>query len=74
MKKNMGRIDRLARLLIAILIVALFTNGVVTGATGAILLAFAAIFTITSFISLCPLYLPFGWNTLRKSARYSHQN
>ncbi|MEP6735300.1 MAG: DUF2892 domain-containing protein [Chryseolinea sp.] len=74
MKKNMGRIDRLARLHIAILIVALFTNGVVTGATGIISLAFAAIFTITSFISLCPLYLPFGLNSFRKNATYSHQN
>jgi hypothetical protein len=31
-----------------------------------ILLIFAAIFLLTSFISFCPLYFPFGINTDKK--------
>ena len=66
MNKNMGTIDRILRLVVAIVFVALYATDTVVGAWGAVLLLIAVIFTLTSLVSVCPLYLPFGLNTLRK--------
>lgn len=66
MKKNMGNTDRIIRVLIAVVIAALYFAEVISGTIAIVGLAFAAIFILTSFISFCPLYLPFGLNTLRK--------
>lgn len=66
MKPNMGTIDKAARILVAVIIsIAYFTN-VISGTLAIVLLILASIFIITSFISFCPLYLPFGISTLRK--------
>jgi uncharacterized MAPEG superfamily protein len=66
MKKNMGTVDKVIRIVIAVIFVVLFLTHVVTGTLGYILLALAAIFVITSLISFCPLYLPFKINTGKK--------
>jgi hypothetical protein len=63
MKKNMGTIDRVIRILIAVVFVALYFMQVVTGTIGIVLLVLAVVFVLTSFISFCPLYWPFGINT-----------
>lgn len=65
MKKNMGSMDRLIRLAVAALIVILFVSKVISGTFGVVLLVLAGIFVITSFVSFCPLYAPFGINTCR---------
>jgi len=36
---------------------------VITGTLGIVLLVFAGIFVVTSFVSFCPLYAPFGLST-----------
>jgi hypothetical protein len=66
MKKNMGIIDKVIRVLIAIVFAILFFTKVITGAVGIILIALAIIFVLTSVISFCPLYKPFGINTGKK--------
>lgn len=63
MKKNMGTVDKTIRILVAILIAALFYFKVITGTLGIVLLIFAGIFLLTSFISFCPLYTIFGLST-----------
>ena len=66
MKKNMGLIDKVIRILIAIVLVALYFTNVITGTLAIILLIFAGVFVLTSLIGFCPLYLPFGLNTGKK--------
>lgn len=66
MKKNMGSIDKVIRMLIAVVFVVLFFAKVVTGTLGIILLVLAAVFVLTSLISFCPLYWPFGISTKKK--------
>ncbi len=66
MKQNMGSVDRIVRLVIAVIIAALYFSGKLTGTLGIVLLVFAAIFAVTGFISFCPLYLPFGLSTKKK--------
>ena len=66
MKKNMGTADRIIRVIIAAILIALYFNGTITGTLGIVLIALSVIFVLTSMISFCPLYLPFGLSTLRK--------
>ena len=66
MKNNMGTIDKVIRVLIALVFAALYFTGTVTGVLGYILLALGGIFILTSVISFCPLYLPFGLSTCKK--------
>jgi hypothetical protein len=63
MKKNMGSIDKIIRLLVAALIVVLYYTDKISGTLGIVLLIFAVVLVITSFISFCPLYFPFGLKT-----------
>lgn len=66
MKKNMGSADRVIRVILAAIVVALYYLEIISGTTAIVLLAFAAIFVLTSLVSFCPLYLPLGLSTLRK--------
>ena len=63
MKTNMGTFDRIMRVLIATLIVALYFMHVISGTLAIVLLVFTGIFILTSAFSFCPLYLPFGIST-----------
>jgi len=68
MKKNMGSADRIIRSILAAVIAALYFMEIITGTLGIILLVLAAVFLLTSFISFCPLYAPFGLNTCKTDA------
>ncbi len=65
MKKNMGTADRLIRVIIAAVIGYLFYAGIISGVLGTVLLVLAAVFLLTSFVSFCPLYAPFGISTCK---------
>ena len=66
MKKNIGTIDRVIRILFAIVFAILYFTHVITGVLGIILLVASVIFVLTSLISYCPLYSPFGIKTIKK--------
>lgn len=66
MKKNMGKIDRIVRIVIAAIIVILFFTKQISGIAGILLLVFSGILLITSFAGSCPLYLPLKINTGKK--------
>ncbi|MBP6334236.1 MAG: DUF2892 domain-containing protein [Bacteroidia bacterium] len=67
MKKNMGNSDRLIRVAIAIVLIILKTAGIVSGTWGTVLVIFAGVLILTSLISFCPMYLPFGLNTCKNN-------
>jgi len=62
----MGHIDRIIRVIIAVVFAALYFSGSITGTVGLVLVALSVVFVATSLIGSCPLYLPFGISTLRK--------
>lgn len=62
----MGTLDKALRILIAIIVIALYYTDVISGSLAIVLLVFAGVFIITSFMSFCPLYLPFGISTRPK--------
>jgi hypothetical protein len=68
MNKNMGSIDKVIRLLIAAVLVVLYFTGTLTGTLGIIALVVAAVFTLTSLVSFCPLYTVFGIKTCKVKA------
>ena len=66
MKANMGNVDKMLRAIIAAVIAILFFTKVISGTLGIVLLVLGGVFLLTSFISFCPLYLPFGISTRKK--------
>lgn len=66
MKKSMGTADKAIRILVAVVIAVLYFTNTISGTLAIVLGIFAVVFVLTSFISFCPLYLPFGINTLKK--------
>ncbi|CAN5369426.1 DUF2892 domain-containing protein [soil metagenome] len=67
MKPNLGTADRILRIIVAIAIAVLYFTNHISGTTAIVLLVIAGIFIITSFISFCPLYWPFGISTRKKT-------
>jgi hypothetical protein len=66
MKKNMGVIDKVIRILVAVVVVVLYFLHVISGTLAIILLILAGVFVLTSILGFCPLYLPLGINTGKK--------
>jgi hypothetical protein len=62
----MGTVDRILRILVAAVVIALYFMHKIEGTTAIVLLILSGIFILTSFVSFCPLYLPFGINTKGK--------
>ncbi len=65
MKRNMGRIDKIVRFTIAVIIALLVYYEVIEGTLSYILLAVAAVFVLTSLTGFCPLYGLFGLNSCK---------
>lgn len=65
MKKNMGGLDKVIRVILALVAGLLVYFEVVDGALAYILLAITGIFVITSLVGFCPLYGIFGINSCR---------
>jgi Na+(H+)/acetate symporter ActP len=61
----MGTVDRVARVVVALVIALLYFTGQITGTAALILGILAVVFVLTSFVGTCPLYLPFGLSTRR---------
>ncbi len=74
MKKNMGTLDKVFRILVAAVIVGLFFAHVILGIVGIVLLVLAGIFIVTSVIGFCPLYLPFGISTKKNKKEIQPQD
>ena len=66
MKKNMGTVDRVLRVIIAIAIGVLYYTNRISGVLAIILGIVAVAFLITSFVSWCPAYDPLGISTCKK--------
>ncbi len=63
MKANMGTADRTIRVIIAAVVAILYFTGIIPGTLGIVFMALAGIFVLTSVVSFCPLYAPFGIST-----------
>lgn len=66
MKTNVGIIDRVIRIVVALIFIGLYFAQIITGTLAIVLLVLAGVFLLTALIRFCPLYLPFGINTWNK--------
>jgi hypothetical protein len=66
MTKNMGLVDRMIRVLAAVLVLVLYLTHVISGPLAVVLGVIAVVFVITGFVGTCPAYLPFKLSTLKK--------
>lgn len=67
MKSNLGAIDKIARIIVAVIIAVLYFAHQVSGTAAIILLIVAVVLILTSFMGFCPLYLAFGISTRKKN-------
>ncbi len=68
MKKNIGSVDKLVRILIATLIAILYFANLISGSVAIILLILAGVFLLTSFLNFCPIWYAFGISTRSKES------
>jgi hypothetical protein len=66
MKTNMGGVDKIIRLIIALIIGILILTELVSGTLAIVLGIVAVVFVLTSLIGFCGLYAVFGFNTCKK--------
>ncbi len=69
MVKNMGKADRVIRIILALVVGVLILTGQLVGWGAVILGILAVVFIGTSIVGTCPLYLPFNISTLKKSEK-----
>ena len=67
MKSNMGTTDRIIRTALALGVGVLWFTGRISGTVAIVLGAIAVMFLLSSLISWCPAYAPFGFSTRGKS-------
>ncbi len=65
MKKNMGKMDRNIRILLAVVLAILYFTKVITGTLAIVGLVVAIVFLATSLLNFCPLYSILGINTAK---------
>lgn len=61
----MGNADKIIRSIIAVVVAVLYFTNVITGTLGIVLMVLAIVFLLTSLVSFCPLYAPFGLSTCK---------
>ena len=63
MKKNVGMIDKIIRIVFALVVAILYFTNIINGVLAIVLLVFAGVFLITSLVGFCPLYTVLGFKT-----------
>jgi len=68
-KKNVNSIDKVIRILLAIVLGVLIFTSQVTGVFAIVLGILAVVLVLTSFLSFCPIYALLNISTLKKSGK-----
>lgn len=68
MKPNLGAIDRVVRVLFAVVVGILYFMGVISGTLAIILGAVGIILALTSAVSFCPIYRALGLSSRKEAA------
>ncbi len=66
MKSNVSTADRIVRIMVAVIVAALYFANLISGTTAIILIAIGAVLLLTSLINFCPLYYVLGLSTRKK--------
>jgi len=63
MKKNIGTVDKVIRIVLALVFGGLYYTEIATGVWGIVALVAAAIMVLTSLMSSCPIYSILGFSS-----------
>ena len=66
MKTNVGNIDKVLRIALAVVMSVLYFTRTVEGTLGTVLLILGGVFLLTALVGFCPLYALLGLNTCPK--------
>jgi hypothetical protein len=66
MKLNLGTLDKILRILVAVAIGVLYFAKVISGTLGIVLVILAIIFLITAILGFCPIYAVLGLSSRKK--------
>lgn len=66
MKANIGSLDKVIRIFLAIVFAMLYITKMVEGTVSIILLVVGGVLLLTSIINFCPLYAIMGLNSNKK--------
>jgi Protein of unknown function (DUF2892) len=66
MEKNVSGVDKVVRILAAVVVLVLYFTSVISGTLAIILLILAGILVLTSVIGFCPLYRLIGLSTRKE--------
>ncbi len=69
MIKNMGVIDRIIRVVLALVVLVLYLTGVISGWLAIVLGIVAVIFMLTSLVGFCPAYALLKISTQKKKKK-----
>lgn len=69
MMKNMGTVDRVVRVLAALAVAVLYFTHVISGTWAIVLGVIAVVLLLTSFVGVCPAYIPLKLSTLGRPAK-----
>jgi len=69
MKKNVNSIDKIVRVLLAVILGFLIFSNQVTGILAIVFAVLAVVLLVTSFLSFCPIYAMLNLSTLKKSEK-----
>jgi hypothetical protein len=67
MKVNMGKIDRIVRISVAVILGFFILTGKVSGVMAIVLGIIALVFLVTGIISRCLMYYPLGISTCKRA-------
>jgi len=67
-EKNLGRSDRILRLVFSAIVIILFFLDVINGTLAAALLSLAVVLAVTALFSFCPIYRAFRLNSRGNSS------
>ena len=63
MKANIGSLDKVIRIFLAIVFAMLYITKMVEGTVSIMLLVVGGVLLLTSIINFCPLYAILGWSS-----------
>ena len=71
MKKNVGKIDKVVRIILAFALIVAAVAIPLEGVLQYVLIALGVVFLVTAFVGFCPLYTVVGCNTCAKNVESS---
>jgi hypothetical protein len=69
MKKNVGAVDKIIRIVLAAVLVILYLANVVSGTLGIVFIVVALVLLLTAFMNFCGLYALLGISTCKKEKK-----